>query len=117
MLYIKTIASRVLGPQGALRVIFTKAQQAAPCLLVFEDIDSIVTNKVRSYSFKEIDGLEDNNGILVIGSTNDRKRGEYNLEQSVSKELKWRNWTLVFPNVLVASTISILSICRTMNSV
>lgn len=72
-LYIKSIASRVLGPQGALRIIFTKARQAAPCVLVFEDIDSIVTDEVRSYFFNEVDGLEDNNGIVIIGSTNDCK--------------------------------------------
>jgi transitional endoplasmic reticulum ATPase len=72
-LYVKTIASRVVGPQGTLRLIFTKARQTAPCLLVFEDIDSIVTDEVRSYFFNEVDGLEDNNGILILGSTNDCK--------------------------------------------
>lgn len=67
---IKTLAQRSFGPQMSARQIFTKARQTAPCLLLFEDIDSLVTDQVRSYFFNEVDGLEDNQGILMIGSTN-----------------------------------------------
>jgi ATP-dependent 26S proteasome regulatory subunit len=42
----------------------------APCLLIFEDIDSLVSPMVRSYFLNEVDGLESNHGILMIGSTN-----------------------------------------------
>lgn len=42
----------------------------APCLLIFEDIDSLVDDRVRSYFLNEVDGLESNHGILMIGSTN-----------------------------------------------
>lgn len=69
-LVIKTLAQRSFGPQMSIRQIFTKARQTAPCLLLFEDIDSLVTDQVRSYFFNEMDGLEDNQGILMIGSTN-----------------------------------------------
>ena len=68
-LVVKTLAQRS-GPQMSVRQIFTKARQIAPCLLLFEDIDSLVTDQVRSYFFNEVDGLEDNEGILMIGSTN-----------------------------------------------
>lgn len=53
--------------------IFVKAREQAPCLLVFEDIDSLVTDKVKSFFLNEVDGLESNNGIMMIGSTNYRK--------------------------------------------
>lgn len=69
-LVVKTLAQRGYGPQQSVRQIFTKARQTAPCLLLFEDIDSLVTDQVRSYFFNEVDGLEDNQGILMIGSTN-----------------------------------------------
>lgn len=69
-LVVKTLAQRSFGPQMSVRQIFTKARQAAPCLLLFEDVDSLVTDQVRSYFFNEVDGLEDNEGILMIGSTN-----------------------------------------------
>ncbi|CAD6573448.1 MAG: hypothetical protein ASARMPRED_006081 [Alectoria sarmentosa] len=67
---VKTLAQRSFGPQKSVRQIFTKARQTAPCLLLVEDVDSLVTDQVRSYFFNEVDGLEDNEGILMIGSTN-----------------------------------------------
>ena len=42
----------------------------APCFLVFEDLDSIVTDSVRSYFLNEVDGIKSNDGILMLGSTN-----------------------------------------------
>jgi len=50
------------------------ARRMAPCLLVFEDIDSLVSPMVRSYFLNEVDGLESNHGILMIGSTNHLER-------------------------------------------
>ena len=57
-LVVKTLAQRA-GPQTSVRQIFTKARQTAPCLLLFEDVDSLVTDQVRSYFFNEVDGLEE----------------------------------------------------------
>lgn len=42
----------------------------APCILIFEDIDSLVNIAVRSYFLNEVDGLESNHGILMIASSN-----------------------------------------------
>lgn len=42
----------------------------APCYLVLEDLDSIVSDNVRSYFLNEVDGLKSNDGIFMIGSTN-----------------------------------------------
>lgn len=56
--------------ERAIRVIFEKARAMAPCLLVFEDLDSLIGPRERSYFLNEIDGLESNHGILMIGSTN-----------------------------------------------
>ena len=65
LLYVKTAPNTY-----DIRRIFAMARVYAPCLLVFEDIDTIVTNKTRSYFFNEVDGLERNDGIMMIGSTN-----------------------------------------------
>lgn len=32
-----------------------RARQMAPCVLVFEDLDSMVTDKVRSYFLNEVE--------------------------------------------------------------
>ncbi|KAL8984540.1 MAG: hypothetical protein Q9205_001528 [Flavoplaca limonia] len=68
-LYVKSLAG-CHGPHYAIREIFTKARQTAPCLLVFEDLDSLITDKVKSFFLNEVDGLENNDGIMMIGSTN-----------------------------------------------
>src|SRR6266480_5472516 len=61
-------------PEFELGEIFRKARQEAPCYLVFEDLDSLVTDRVRSYFLNEVDGLHSNDGILMVGSTNHLER-------------------------------------------
>ena len=91
-----------------VHAVFVKARQMAPCLLLFEDIDTLVTPLLRSYFLNEVDGLESNHGILMIGSTNhlemldpgiakrpsrfDRKYyfGDPNLEERVQYCEYWR---------------------------
>ncbi|KAK5245880.1 hypothetical protein LTR16_007204, partial [Cryomyces antarcticus] len=53
-----------------IRNVFAMARRMSPCLLVFEDVDTIVTPQTRSYFFNEVDGLEKNDGILMVASTN-----------------------------------------------
>ncbi|KAF2876320.1 P-loop containing nucleoside triphosphate hydrolase protein [Massariosphaeria phaeospora] len=53
-----------------IRQVFQMARSMTPCLLVLEDIDTIVTSSSRSYFFNEVDGLENNDGILMIATTN-----------------------------------------------
>ena len=40
-----------------IRAVFQQARYMSPCLLIFEDIDTIVTPSTRSYFFNEVDGL------------------------------------------------------------
>jgi len=68
-LYVRTLASYE-GPEGALSRIFSQARRYAPCYLIFEDLDTIITPNVRSYFFNEVDGLKSNDGIFMVGSTN-----------------------------------------------
>ena len=53
-----------------IRSIFLQARAMAPCMLILEDIDTIVTRSSRSYFFNEVDGLENNDGIFMVASTN-----------------------------------------------
>ncbi|KAH6226714.1 hypothetical protein HBI42_012800 [Parastagonospora nodorum] len=79
-LYVRTLTSYG-GPEYSLRQIFNKARQEAPCYLVFEDLDSIVSDNVRSYFLNEVDGLTSNDGIMMVGSTNHLDR----LDPGISK--------------------------------
>lgn len=50
--------------------VFSRARALAPCMLVLEDIESIVNSNTRSYFFNEMDGIESNDGLFVVASTN-----------------------------------------------
>ncbi|KAF2627571.1 P-loop containing nucleoside triphosphate hydrolase protein [Macroventuria anomochaeta] len=69
-LYVKSFETNCQTEQYAIRKIFQQARSMAPCLLIFEDLDSLVNDDIRSYFLNEVDGLESNDGILMIGSTN-----------------------------------------------
>lgn len=68
-LYVKSF-DHCSGTKFAIHEIFSHARSMAPCLLIFEDLDSLVGDKCRSYFLNEVDGLEANDGILMVGSTN-----------------------------------------------
>ena len=85
-LYVKSF-SNCSGEQAAISDIFSRARSTAPCLLIFEDLDSLVNDAVRSYFLNEVDGLQSNDGIrkysglylkyisrltrtVILGSTN-----------------------------------------------
>lgn len=42
----------------------------APCLLIFEDLDSMIDDDNRSYFLNEVDGMDSNDGLLMIATTN-----------------------------------------------
>ena len=50
--------------------VFGKARAEAPCVLILEDLDSLINDDNRSFFLNQLDGLESNDGLLVIGSTN-----------------------------------------------
>jgi transitional endoplasmic reticulum ATPase len=79
-LYVKSLDA-CAGPKWSVQQIFLKARRAAPCLLVLEDLDSLVESSTRSYFLNEVDGLSSNDGILMIGSTNNLDQ----LDPSVTK--------------------------------
>ncbi|KAH8880535.1 P-loop containing nucleoside triphosphate hydrolase protein [Thozetella sp. PMI_491] len=79
-LYVKAFDS-CNGPKWSIRSVFEHARSMSPCLLIFEDLDSMVEAKVRSYFLNEVDGLESNEGILMIGSTNHLNK----LDPAISK--------------------------------
>ena len=50
--------------------VFDKARQLAPCVLVLEDLDSLINDKNRSFFLNQLDGLQSNDGLFIIGTTN-----------------------------------------------
>lgn len=58
--YVRSATNQLLyiqGPEAGVRSIFDFARSNAPCILVIEDLDSLVTSNVRSFFLNELDGL------------------------------------------------------------
>ncbi|ORX34537.1 P-loop containing nucleoside triphosphate hydrolase protein [Kockovaella imperatae] len=70
-LYVKSLhrlcADHLLS---AIRAMFERARREAPCVLIMEDLDSLINDMNRSFFLNEVDGLEDNDGLLMIATTN-----------------------------------------------
>lgn len=76
------LLSRWVGDsEKGIRQIFKKARQASPCVVFFDEIDSLtpkrgafgssaVTDRVISQFLSEMDGIEELKGILVLAATN-----------------------------------------------
>lgn len=66
--------------EEGIRKIFEKARQVSPCIVFFDEIDSIggkrgsdqnkVTERVLNQLLSEMDGLDDMKDVLVIAATN-----------------------------------------------
>ncbi len=67
--------------ERGIREIFRRARQASPCVIFFDEIDSIapirgaggetaVTERVVSQLLTELDGMENMHGVVVLGATN-----------------------------------------------
>ncbi|HEX6479808.1 MAG TPA: ATP-binding protein, partial [Ktedonobacteraceae bacterium] len=57
-----------------IRIVFDRARKSAPCILVLEDLDSLVTSQNRSFFLNELDGFAANIGIVMLATTNHPER-------------------------------------------
>ncbi|HEV2864718.1 MAG TPA: AAA family ATPase [Pyrinomonadaceae bacterium] len=68
-LYVKSLES-CQGEHSGLRNVFERARRTQPCVVVLEDIDSLVNDKNRSFFLNELDGFASNTGVVVLATTN-----------------------------------------------
>lgn len=73
------------GPEAAMKEVFDKARQNAPCLLVLEDLDTLIDERSRSFFLNQLDGLDGNDGMLIIGTTNYLDRIDPSLSKRPSR--------------------------------
>jgi transitional endoplasmic reticulum ATPase len=76
------LMSKYVGEsERGVREVFRKTKQASPCILFFDEFDSLVperglgensqvTERVISQFLTELDGLEELKGVLVLAATN-----------------------------------------------
>jgi AAA+ superfamily predicted ATPase len=68
LLYVRDL--REYEEQESVTAIFQRARKLAPCILAFEDIDGFVVDANRTVFLNEIDGFHNNEGLLIIASSN-----------------------------------------------
>ncbi|KAF9522181.1 P-loop containing nucleoside triphosphate hydrolase protein [Crepidotus variabilis] len=73
LLYVKSFKSHQ-GDEFTIGIVFQKARHLAPCVVVLEDLDSLINDGNRSFFLNQLDGLEGNDGLLLVGTTNHFER-------------------------------------------
>jgi AAA+ superfamily predicted ATPase len=68
-LYVRSFKSDCGTEQENMAEVFERARMA-PCIVVLEDLDSLIDNKNRSFFLNELDGFQSNNGVAVLATTN-----------------------------------------------
>lgn len=69
-LYVRHLEAERGTLHRSIESVFARARHMAPCILIFEDLDSMVTPKTRSAFLNELDGFASNNGVLVLATAN-----------------------------------------------
>ncbi len=73
-LYVKSFRAEHRTDEDSIRNVFDRARDTAPCILVLEDLDSLVTPQNRSFFLNELDGFATNVGIVALATTNHPER-------------------------------------------
>ena len=69
-LYVKTLKSEYGTEHSNIRSVFARARDTAPCMLVFEDLESHIHDSNRAFFLNELDGFAANEGLLTLATTN-----------------------------------------------
>jgi hypothetical protein len=69
-LYVKSFRAEYVTEEDNMHAVFERARKSAPCILVLEDLDSLLTAENRSFFLNELDGFAANAGIVTLATTN-----------------------------------------------
>lgn len=73
-LYVQSLKAEYQREDAMIAGVFRRARQLQPCLLIFEDLDALITPTNRSVFLNQMDGFERNVGLIVVGTTNHPER-------------------------------------------
>ena len=66
-LYVRDVVGH---HRDGLTEIFSRARRLAPCILAIEDMDGLINKSNRTTFLNELDGFKNNDGMLLIASSN-----------------------------------------------
>lgn len=73
-LYVKSFQADHATEHDCIRQVFKRARKSAPCILVLEDLDSLINAGNRSFFLNELDGFAANTGVVALATTNHPER-------------------------------------------
>ncbi len=53
-----------------MSAVFKRARMNSPCIVVLEDLDSMIDSNNQSFLLNELDGFHANTGVVVLATTN-----------------------------------------------
>ena len=69
-LYVKGFKCDWATDQESMSEVFKRARMTSGCLVVLEDLDSMIDDENRAFFLNELDGFESNTGVVVLATTN-----------------------------------------------
>lgn len=69
-LYVQSLSHHYYTAEQMWQQVFERARGLRPCVLVLEDLDSLVNDENRSFFLNQIDGFEQNHGLIILATTN-----------------------------------------------
>ena len=69
-LYVRSFKSEYGTEQENMAEVFKRARMTNPCVIVLEDLDSMIDNSNRAFFLNELDGFQANTGVVVVATTN-----------------------------------------------
>ena len=74
VLYVQSLSHNHYTSEQLWQMVFDRARKLRPCVLVLEDLDSLVDDTNRSFFLNQLDGFEENHGLIVLATTNHPER-------------------------------------------
>jgi SpoVK/Ycf46/Vps4 family AAA+-type ATPase len=125
-LYVKTFdLPHGHFPQAGVAAVFEHARRSTPCIIVLEDLDSLVGDHNRSFFLNELDGFAANNGVIVLATTNHPERLDpaildrpsrfdrkyhFDLPAQAERERYLRHWNTSLASELTLDEATVLDI-------
>ena len=69
-LYVRSFKSDGDTDQENIAEVFKRARMTVPCIVVLEDLDSMIDNQNRAFFLNELDGFQSNTGVVILATTN-----------------------------------------------
>ena len=69
-LYVRSFKAEYGTEEENMDEVFKRARMTTPCVIVLEDLDSMIDDNNRAFFLNELDGFHSNTGIVVLATTN-----------------------------------------------